>query len=92
MMHGDRSRDPPPYHPGWGGLARKLVLEERTIYLDGAVVRDASDPSLNYILCPSLPRKRCNSDLQTDSVRPRTVTRLAVLNTPRHYATTALHT
>ena len=28
MMHGDRSRDPPPYHPGWGGLARKLVLEE----------------------------------------------------------------
>ena len=30
MMHGDRSRDPPPYHPGWGGLARKLVLEEYT--------------------------------------------------------------
>ena len=30
MMHGDRSRDPPPYHPGWGGLTRKLVLEENT--------------------------------------------------------------
>jgi hypothetical protein len=31
MMHGDRSRGPPPYHPGWGGLARKLVLEENTV-------------------------------------------------------------
>ena len=30
MMHSGRSRDPPPYHPGWGGLARKLVLEENT--------------------------------------------------------------
>ena len=30
MMHSDRSRDPPPYHPRWGGLARKLVLEENT--------------------------------------------------------------
>ena len=30
MMHRNRSRDPPPYHPGWGGLARKLFLEEST--------------------------------------------------------------
>ena len=33
MMHGDRSRDPPPYHLGWGGLARKFVLEENTSVL-----------------------------------------------------------
>ena len=32
MMHRNRSRDPPPYHPGWGGLARKLVLKENTVY------------------------------------------------------------
>ena len=32
MMHRNRSRDPPPYHPGWGGLARKLALEENTIF------------------------------------------------------------
>ena len=31
MMHDDRSRDPPTYHPGWGGLTRKLVLEENTL-------------------------------------------------------------
>ena len=30
MMNSGRSRDPPPYHPGWGGLTRKLVLEENT--------------------------------------------------------------
>ena len=35
MMHGDRSRGPPPYHPGWGGLARKLVLEENTVQMYG---------------------------------------------------------
>ena len=30
MMHGDRSRGPPPYHPGWGGgLARKLLVLEK---------------------------------------------------------------
>ena len=26
MMHRNRSRDPPPYHPGWGGFTRKLIL------------------------------------------------------------------
>ena len=30
MMHRNRSRDPPPYHPGWGGFTRKLILEETT--------------------------------------------------------------
>ena len=36
MMHmAHRSRDPPPYHPGWGGLARKLVLERKTPYSSG---------------------------------------------------------
>ena len=32
MMHRNRSRDPPPYHPGWGGSWREtLILEENTI-------------------------------------------------------------
>ena len=57
MMHGDRSRDPPTYPPGWGGLARKLVLEENTI--EGAVA------ALNEMVAGGIDVRLCSSPLSS---------------------------
>ena len=59
MMQGDRSRDPPTYPPGWGGLARKLVLEENTFSMISHLTHALSDGHVDW--CGRIRHRRKSS-------------------------------
>ena len=63
MMHGDRSRGTPPYHPGWGGLARKLVLNEgKTPYFGNGLKYFAQRTESFLTPCESSPNSNGKAD------------------------------